>query len=43
MPSTWSEVIEQRKVKSLRSLAREYGISYEAIRRALRLANETAR
>ena len=40
MPSSWSEVVEQHKVKSLRSLAKEYGVSYEAVRSALRLANE---
>ena len=43
MPSTWSEVVEQHKVKGLRSLAKEYGVSYEAVRRALRSVNETAR
>jgi hypothetical protein len=42
-PSTWSEVVEQHKVKSLRSLAKEYGVSHEAVRRVLRWANETDR
>jgi len=35
-PSIWPEVIEQHKVESLRSLAKEYGISHEAVRRALK-------
>jgi hypothetical protein len=41
--STWSEVVEQHKVKSLRSLAKEYVVSQEAVKRVLQLANEIAR
>jgi hypothetical protein len=43
MPSTWPEVVEQHKIKGLRRLAKEYGVSYEAVRRALQSANETTR
>jgi DNA-binding GntR family transcriptional regulator len=35
VPSVWSELAEQHKTKSFRSLAREYGVSHEAVRRAL--------
>jgi hypothetical protein len=38
-PSKWPEVIEQHKIESLRSLAKEYGISHEAVRRALKTNN----
>jgi hypothetical protein len=31
----WTEVSERRKKKSLRSLAREYGVSHETVRRTL--------
>ena len=31
----WCEVSERRKTKSLRQLAKEYGVSHEAVRRAL--------
>ena len=31
----WPQVIEHSKVKSLRSIARDYGVSHEAIRRVL--------
>ena len=37
-PSLWSGLIEQHKVKSLRTLAREYGVSHEAVRRTLEAA-----
>jgi hypothetical protein len=38
MPSTWPEVVEQHKVKGLRSLAKEYGVSHGSVRRALKTA-----
>jgi Zn-dependent peptidase ImmA (M78 family) len=31
----WPEIIEQRKTKSLRQLAKDYGVSHEAVRRTL--------
>ncbi len=34
-PSVWSQLAEQHKSESLRSLAKEYGASHEAVRRAL--------
>lgn len=37
-PSQWQEVTKRRKTESLRCLAREYGVSHEAVRRALSLA-----
>jgi len=39
-PSMWTEVIKQHKVESLRSLAREYCVSYEAMRRTLVAASK---
>lgn len=33
-PSTWPEVVERRKSRILRQLAREYGVSHEGVRRA---------
>jgi hypothetical protein len=32
-PSVWPFVYEQHKTKSLRSIAKEYGVSHEAVRR----------
>jgi len=34
-PSIRFEVVKQYKEKSLRSLAKEYGVSHESVRRAL--------
>jgi hypothetical protein len=34
-PSLWSELLERHKAQSLRQLAKEYGVSHEAVRRAL--------
>jgi len=34
----WPQVIEHSKVKNLRSIARDYGVSYEAVRRVLNAA-----
>jgi len=34
-PSLWQGLAEQHKAKSLRCLAKEYGVSHEAVRRAL--------
>ena len=34
--ATWHALIEQRKSNSLRQLAKEYGVSYEAVRRTLK-------
>ena len=34
-PSLWQGLAEQHKAKSLRCLAEEYGVSHEAVRRAL--------
>jgi len=34
-PSLWPELVAQHKTKSLHQLAKEYGISHEAVRRAL--------
>lgn len=34
----WSQLAEQHRTRSLRSLAEEYGVSHEAVRRALRTA-----
>ena len=34
-PSLWPKVTEQSNNKSLHGLAKEYGVSYEAIRRTL--------
>ncbi len=31
----WSELAESAKTKSLRTLAKEYGVSHEAVRRVL--------
>ena len=31
----WPELIEKRKTKTLRQVARDYGVSYEAMRRML--------
>jgi len=33
--STWPKIIEQFNTRNLRSLAREYGVSHETIRRTL--------
>jgi len=35
-PEHWPEIIEQHKTKSLRQLAKECGVSREAVRRTLR-------
>jgi len=35
LPSVWSEIADHHKTKSLRSLAKEYSVSREAVRRAL--------
>jgi len=34
-PSVWADLAEGREGKSLRRLAREYGVSHEAVRRTL--------
>jgi len=34
----WLQVIEYSKVKSLRYIAKDYGVSYEAVRRVLNAA-----
>jgi len=34
-PSLWPELAERNKTESLRQLAKEYGVSHEAIRRTL--------
>jgi len=36
--SLWPELIEKYKTRSLREIAQEYGVSHEAVRRALREA-----
>lgn len=41
-PSYWPELIEQHKDKSLRELAREYGVSHEAVRRTLAAGRATS-
>ena len=33
--SFWPELVERHKTESLRQLAKEYGVSYEAVRRTL--------
>ena len=38
-PNLWPKVTEQNNNKSLRVLAEEYGVSYEAIRRTLDVAD----
>ena len=35
-PRLWKKLTEQRNCKSLRSLAKEYGISHETVRRTLK-------
>lgn len=35
LPSIWPEVAEQHKTESLRELAKEYGVSHEAVRRTI--------
>jgi hypothetical protein len=37
--SLWAELVARRQNESLRGLAREYGVSYEAIRRTLAAAS----
>jgi len=32
----WSEIKEQRETRALRQIAREYGVSHESVRRALK-------
>jgi hypothetical protein len=32
----WPELVEKCKTKSLRGLAKEYGVSYETVRRVLK-------
>ena len=39
-PCLWPEVSERHKAESLRSLAKEYDVSYEAVRRALKVAEQ---
>jgi len=34
-PTQWPELAEKRNTKSLRQLAKEYGLSHEAVRRTL--------
>jgi len=41
LPSLWSEVADRHKVESPRNLAREYGVSHEAVRRVLVAAKST--
>jgi hypothetical protein len=38
-PSLWSKVIEQTDARSLRIMAKEYGVSHESVRRALQAAD----
>jgi len=40
--SLWSELAERHKSKSLRQLAKEYGVSHEAIRQAIARAKGSA-
>ena len=40
-PEMWREVAETCSTGSLRSVAKEYGVSHETVRRTLRLADET--
>lgn len=35
-PTEWPELVEKCKTKSLRGLAKEYGVSYETVRRTLK-------
>jgi len=35
--SVWPDLIEHHKTKSLRQLAKEYGVSYETVRRTLQV------
>jgi hypothetical protein len=37
-PALWLEVVEKHKTKGLREVAREYGVSYESVRRMLAAA-----
>ncbi len=41
-PAVWSELAEQYETKSFRSLAREYKVSHEAVRRALKAKRAAA-
>jgi len=41
IPGVIIDVKEQYKTKSLRELAREYGVSHETVRRALKAINHT--
>ena len=34
-PRLWKQLIKERNNKSLRGIAREYGVSYETVRRVL--------
>jgi len=36
-PEHWLEMAEQCKTKSLRQVAKEYGVSHESVRRILRI------
>jgi hypothetical protein len=35
-PNQWPEVVEKCKSRSLRQLAKEYGVSHETVRRTLK-------
>jgi DeoR/GlpR family transcriptional regulator of sugar metabolism len=37
-PILWPELLKRHQIESLRKLAQEYGVSYEAIRRTLNAA-----
>jgi DNA-binding winged helix-turn-helix (wHTH) protein len=39
-PSLWPEVAQRHTTHSLRQLAREYGVSHEAVRRTLKVAEQ---
>ncbi len=40
--SFWSELIKKHESKGLRGLAKEYGVSHEAVRSALKAAEATS-
>ena len=42
-PYLWPKIAERHKAESLRRLAGEYGVSYEAVRRALKAASNSER
>jgi hypothetical protein len=38
-PNQWPELVEKCKTKSLRQLAKEYGVSHETVRRTIKAAS----